>query len=168
MAHKPTIKTVYKKLDRAEPFTDSEKSSYSEKEQALIRGIQLRDKTDKNTAKETYIEYLNRGQKATKSLSSSVRKYIKSKYPKHGKVEHDVSEFEKEKPKTQIRKENKQQVNKFVQNKDNKFKNEVVYERVKSASEKYPNASLGELRHGVNSKWSQEYRVKHGLNRNYK
>jgi hypothetical protein len=40
--------------------------------------------------------------------------------------------------------------------------------RVESASKKYPNASNYELRHGVNSKASQSYRVRHGFSKEYK
>lgn len=36
-----------------------------------------------------------------------------------------------------------------------------TYNRVLKASQKYPNASLHELRHGINSVSSQEYRKKH-------
>jgi hypothetical protein len=167
--HRPSIKTVYAKLERKEPFNNIEKAQYSEKEQALIRGIQLRDKEDKQQAIQTYTNYQIEGKKATKSLASSIRNYIKDKYPKHGgTIHHEVEDFEKGKTRTVIITQNKKQVKKFLGDKKNKQSNEVVYERVRSASERYPNASLQELRHGVNSKWSQEYRVKHGLNRNYK
>ena len=167
--HQASIKTVYKKLERNEPFTENERNGLSVKEQALIRGIQLRDKSDKNTAKETYVKYLNKGEKATKSLSSSVRRYIKSKYPKHGgRIEHKVDEFERAKPKGEVKKENRKEVVKFISDTSNRERNEKTYVRVKNASDRYPNASLQELRHGVNSQWSQEYRLKHGLNRNYK
>lgn len=168
-SHKPSLKTVYKKLDRQEPFTNIEQAQFSVKEQNLIRGIQLRNKESKNDAIQTYTNYQRKGKKEIKSLASSLRKYNKSHYPKHGgKVEHDVSEFETTKPKTKVRKENKKEVSLFISNKKNQFKNETTYKRIKSGSKKYPNASLQELRHGVNSKWSQDWRVKHGLNRNYK
>jgi hypothetical protein len=167
--HKPSIKTVYRTLDRKEPFTETEKVQFSIKEQNLIRGIQLRDKENKQDAIQTYTNYQIEGKRATKALNSSVRKYIKSQYPKHGgKIEHEVSEFEKKKSKSQVKKENKKEVSKFIGNKKNYYKNEKGYNRVKTASKKYPNASVQELRHGVNSKWSQDYRIKHGLNRNYK
>lgn len=40
---------------------------------------------------------------------------------------------------------------------------ETTKKRVDSARKKYPNASNYELRHGVNSKASQEYRIRHGI-----
>lgn len=165
---KPSVKSVFRKLDRLEPWSNSERKGLSTKEQNLIRGIQLRDKTDKKTAKETYVNYLNKGSRQVKSLSTSVRKYLKSKYPRQGKMQPSVEDLELPKSKTKIRKENKKQVKTFISNKKNKFRNETTYTRVQKASQKYPNASLGELRHGVNSQWSQDYRVRHGLSRNYK
>jgi len=168
-SHKPSLKTVYKKLDRQEPFTNIEEAQFSVKERNLIRGIQLRNKKNKNDAIQTFVNYQMKGKKSVKSLATSLRKYNKSHYPKHGgKVEHEVSEFEIKKSKVKLRKENKKEVNTFISNKKNLFKNETTFKRVQSASKKYPNASLQELRHGVNSKWSQNWRVKHGLNRNYK
>jgi hypothetical protein len=169
VSHQPSLKTVYKKLDRREPFTNIEQAQFSVKEQNLIRGIQLRNKENKNDAIQTYTNYQMKGKKSVKSLATSLRKYNKSHYPKHGgRIEHDVSEFEIKKPKSKVRKENKKEVSKFLSNKKNLFKNEKVYKRIQSGSKKYPNASTQELRHGVNSKWSQEWRVKHGLNRDYK
>lgn len=40
---------------------------------------------------------------------------------------------------------------------------ESTKKRVESARKKYPNATNYELRHGVNSKASQEYRLRHGI-----
>jgi len=166
--HQPSIKTVFKKLDNAEPWTAHEKKTYSVKERNLIRGLQLRDKTDKETSKQTYIDAINKSNKAVKALSSSVRGYIDSKYPKHGQNKNPVPDFKRKDKKTEIRKKNKTEVKKFLDNKDNKYKDEKSYNRVSKGSKKYPNASVQELRHGVNSKWSQNYRVNHGLTRNYK
>jgi hypothetical protein len=169
LIHKASIKTVFTKLERDSPFTDNEKAIYSIKEQNLIRGIQLRDKEDKNQAIQTYHNYEIEGKRAIKGLNSSIRKYIKSQYPKiGGQQAHEVSEFEKNPPKRKIKLENKRNVDKYLTNKDNYFRNEKTYNRIKKAQEKYPDASLFELSHGViNSKASQEYRVKHGQNRNY-
>jgi hypothetical protein len=177
-SHQASLQTVYKKLDRDEPFTNEEKNSYSNKEQALIRGIQLKDKLSKDDAKEKYILYLNKSDKAVKGLSSSVRKYLKAQYPKVGHtVEHNVDEFVKLPQKTKIRKENKQNVNSFlIKNKSvetskkysKKSKKEKNYIRIKNGHKDYPNASLPELRHGPNSVWSQDWRLSHGLQRNYK
>ena len=168
-SHQASIQTVFKKLERDSPFTDIESAQFSIKEQNLIRSIQLRDKEDKSNAIQTYINYQREGIKARKALASSLRHYIKKQYPKQGgQTEHEVNEFEKPKPKSKIRNNHRIETLKFVMNKDNKIKNEKTYKRVRNARVRYPNASLGELRHGVNSNWSQEYRVKHGLTRNYK
>ncbi len=158
-----------KKLNRDEPFTSSEKAGLSKKEQFLIRGIQLRDKVSKDEAKEIYVDYLHKGKRAVKQLSSSVRKHNKKYYPKiGGQVSHEVDEYRKPESKLKIKKKNKKKVKLFLSEKKNYYKNKKTYVRIENASKKYPNASLGELRHGVNSKWSQDYRVSHGLNRNYK
>jgi hypothetical protein len=177
-SHQASLQTVYKKLDRDEPFTSKEKDSYSNKEQALIRGIQLKDKLSKDGAKEKYILYLNKSDSAVKSLSSSVRKYLKSQYPKIGHtVEHSVNDFERIPQKSKIKKENKQNVFSFLsknksietnKNYSKKSKKEKNYIRIKNAHEVYPNAGLQELRHGPHSVWSQEWRLTHGLQRNYK
>jgi hypothetical protein len=169
VSHRVSIKTVFKKLDREQPFDENEKARYSVKEQNLIRGIQLRDKTDKPIAIATYHNYELEGKRKLKSLNTSIRKYIKERYPSHGnKPTHTVKDFKQHEPKKKIKLQNKREVDKFLMNRDNYFKNEKVFKRIKNAQLKYPNASLQELRHGVNSKWSEEYRVKHGLDRNYK
>jgi hypothetical protein len=109
------------------------------------------------------------GRKATKSLASSIRNYVKSKYPKQGgAIHHEVSEFERAKPKKELRRENKVTVFNFLKDRKHYEKNPDSYMRVKNGSRKYPNASVTELRHGVNSKYSQEWRVNHGLTREYK
>jgi hypothetical protein len=168
--HQASLSTAIAKLERDEPFTSTEEIDYDVKEQNLIRLIQLRNKTDKINAINSFDNYKSEGRRAVKRLSSSLRKYTNTYYPKHGKVSHEVEEFETpiKMKRTQIIKENKIKTRKFLLNKNNKFKNEITYNRVSSASKKYPNASVQELRHGVNSKWSQNYRVKHGLTRNYK
>jgi hypothetical protein len=169
VSHKASLKTVYAKLDRDDPFNEIELVSFDGRERALIRGIQLRDKENKQQAIQTYTNYQREGKRKLKVLSSQIAKKIKERYPKHdGKMEHDVSDFNQSKNKSKVIKANKKQVSKFLLNKNNMFKNEKVYNRVNRSARKYPNGSLGEHRHGVNSKWSQNYRVKHGLNRNYK
>jgi hypothetical protein len=168
-SHQASLQTVYKKLDRDEPFTSNEESAYSKKELAIIRGIQLKDKLSKDDAKEKYITYLNKSKKAVKSLSTGVRKYLKAQYPKTGGgIEHNVDEFERIPQKSKIRNNNKKEVENFISNEKNKQNNPKTYNRVKSGHEKYKNASVGELRHGVNSQWSQDWRLSHGLQRNYK
>ena len=167
-SHQASLKTVYKKLERDNPFTENEKVKFNDKERALIRGIQLRDKTSKKDAMQTYHNYQIEGKRKVKSLNSSVRNYLKTKYPKHGGITHEVSEMEPRPKRHETRLNHKKEVFKFITNKDNKIKNESTYKRVQRAYIKYPNASLGELRHGINSKWSENYRVKNGLSRNYK
>ena len=168
-SHQASLSTVYKKLDRDDPFTALERESYSNKEQALIRGIQLKDKLTKDDAKEKYITYLNKSDKAVKGLSSAVRKYLKEQYPKVGhQVEHNFDEFERVPPKNKIKKENRQTVESFLVDKKNYTKNPTTYMRIERGHKKYKNASRGELRHGVNSQWSQDWRLTHGLQRNYK
>lgn len=167
--HAPSLKTVYKSLNRKEPFTSTEKNEFSIREQNLIRGIQLKDKKSKGQAIDKFRDYKLKGKTAVKRLSTSIRKYNKTKYPKTGgKIEHDVDEFEKPKPKTKIKAENKTKVKKYLSNKNNKYKNEKRYKRILNASKKYKNAGMFELDHGVNSKVSQEWRLRHGLNRDYK
>lgn len=169
MVKRPRIglETVIKSLNRKEPFSFDESVRYDDKEKALIRSIQLRDKVNKDKAVDKYESYKIRGEKQIKVISSSVRSYIDSQYPKNGEIDRKVSDFE-QKPKSKIVKENKKQVKSFLSDKSNKSKNETTYTRIEKASKKYPNASLYELRHGVNSKASQEYRLRHGLKRNYK
>lgn len=166
--HKPSLKTVFKKLDREQPFNEIEKAQYNVKEQNLIRGIQLRDKSDKKDAIATYHNYEIEGKRKLKSLNASVRNYLKSRYPKHGSISHSVTEFQAQPTKTQVRKDNKKQVNQWIFTRKNYHKNPERYDKIKKASQKYPNASLYELSEGVNSKRSQEYRLKHGLTRDYK
>jgi hypothetical protein len=72
--HQASLKTVYKKLDRAEPFTNIEQAQFSVKEQNLIRGIQLRDKENKQQAIQTYTNYQMEGRRASKALASSFLK----------------------------------------------------------------------------------------------
>jgi len=169
LTHKPSINTVYAKLEKDEPFSDNERAKFTTKELNLIRGIQLRDKEDKVQAMQTYTNYQREGKRELKTLNSSVRKYIQSKYPKSGTtIDHDVSEFERGKFKKSVKTENKTGVFNFLKNRNNYLKNEKTYMRVKRGSVKYPNASVSELRHGVNSQRAQQYRLNHGLTRDYK
>ena len=43
-----------------------------------------------------------------------------------------------------------------------------TWNRVEKGFKKYPNATKYELQHGINSKASQEYRIKHGRNSDFK
>lgn len=167
--YQPNIKTVYATLNRKEPFSKNDKTKFTIQEQNLIRGLQLRDKKSLNDAIQTYTNYEKESKRKLKSLNSSIRKYIESKYPKlGGGIEHEVSEYEAPKSKGEERRKYKLKTVEFIAKRENKIKNSKTYMRVKKSSIKYPNASLGEHRHGVNSKWSENWRVKHGFSRNYK
>jgi hypothetical protein len=166
--HKASLKTVFKKLNRNEPFSSSEYKKYNKQERALIRGIQLRNNSDKQTSINFFNEYKIKGKEKTKQLASTIRQDLEARYPKEGgQVFHEVSEFNTPKKRAKLYHQ-KRKVNNYLNNSENKSKNEKTYNRVLRAYLKYPNASLGELRHGVNSNWSQEYRVNHGFSRNYK
>ena len=167
--HKPSVKTVYAKLERNEPFNDIEKAQYSEKERALIRAIQLKNKENKNDAIQTYVNYSREGRKATKALSSSLRNYVKSQYPKHGQtIQHVTADFEPSGNRKKIIQKGRKELRLFLDSKQPKYKNPKLYAKVKKNAKKYPNAGLYECKYGVTSKRSEEWRVKNGLTRNYK
>lgn len=165
---KPSLQSVFKKLNRDNPFTNKERVNYSVKERNLIRGLQLKNKISKDESITLFDDYKKKSQSIYKKNISKIRKYIETQYGENGGIlDKEIEDFNFTKRQKRIR-DNKKITTKFLNNKNNQAKNPKTYDRVKKAIIKYPNASLGELRHGVNSQWSQKWRLKNGLSRNYK
>lgn len=93
---------------------------------------------------------------------------IKEKYPtKHPAQERDNRGFKYPKEKKQKQLTGNTAYRKYKGKEIPRAYNITTIKRVESAEKKYPNASNYELRHGVNSKASQEYRIRHGGSKQY-
>lgn len=155
------ISDLHRRLDEKEPWSDDELESYSNQDRAFIRNLQLKDKSNKTQAKKKFIRYAQKSKTAFKKLGRDTRKFIKEHYPKHDVFKTTKKEFkrpqvkESKKQKKQI--SNVQAVNEYIKS----GKKDKTYSRITKTAKKYPDASLYELRHGINSKASKEYRRKH-------
>lgn len=148
-------------LNIAQPFTKDEKASYQKRDMDFIRSIQVTKNLSKNEAKEEFMKYLQSEPKSKLKLRNSIRKLQKqyTQYPKTH-VPEPVTGKQHIRPKPKEKKGAK-----TVKEAITKTKSAKVRQRLISASKKYPSASVFELRHGINSKASQEWRLRHGQGR---
>lgn len=165
-----------KALDEKEPFTDNEKVSYQERDLQFIRDIQLKKGISKTAAKKEFNKYLNSSDNSKKKLSlrKEIRNMLQASSPPSHAPPIEITEQKHKRPKVKkprkkivkkkgINKKQPQKIKEAIKN----TKSPKVVKRLQSASKKYPNATPYELRHGVNSKASQEYRLRHGKGLNY-
>ena len=126
------------------------------------------------TDRTSWRQYVKKSKKALNKSINAVRKNIKKAYPPTGIDKRGFVLPEQKGKKGKGKKEGKKK-SKMIEykpkykktDKERKYTKETK-SRVEKALAKYPNASNYELRHGVNSKASQEYRLRHGMERDYK
>lgn len=190
-----SLKPEFKKLERDEPWTKHEKTSFPARQKMFIRGIQVTHGMKKQDA----IDYFGRMNLRSKDDLKSLEKTVKKRLEKYassdsgGKKTHVVfttDDLKRERAKLkkqtikslprkeklsrkQLQKEKKEAsklpVKEWLNNKIVKATvSDKVYKRVLTASKKYPNASKFELQHGVNSAASIEYRKRHKIKENKK
>lgn len=178
-------KAITKSTSSSEDFSKAEIKRFGNRNISFIKGIQRSEGLNKKEA----ISLFNQKKKGRKSdfkrFQRKIRKnafnygeksvlpsgdYVEKSHKKpKTKGEPDIKVKSESKPKktiTQWRKEEKKKISDYLQSV--KFRNSPTYEKVKSGHKIYPDASKYELVHGINSKASQEFRLKHGLNSDYK
>lgn len=148
------IERERERLEQIEPWTESENKAYRQKDKDFIRNIQLSKNLNKKQAKKEFNTYINSSKKTKKKLAlrQSVRDFLKGSSPPTHAKPINAKNLKFTRPKVK---------------KESKPKTPKVQKRLESARKKYPNASTYELHHGVNSKASQEYRLRHGGSRFY-
>lgn len=170
----PTIKEVHAKLDKEDPFTKREKSGLGKRNMAFIRNLQISRRMTKQEAIDFYAKSNLKSKEHLQKLAKEVRKDVENRYPKHAvfqvatttKFEKPIAKTAKKRKLTATqklktwKKEEKSKMSNFFHSE--KYKNTSTYQKVKSGHKKYPDATLFELRKGVNSKASQKYRANHG------
>ncbi len=178
---------IFAELERKEPFTDREKRSLHTENWGkdrpdyatlqFIRDIQATQKLNKKEAIQYYKNYRRKSIEGKRSISDEIDRGIKNLYPekrrsdRSGEIMKDIYY-----PKQKVEKPNKITKNEYIRNKQPARKYKSISEylsrakvsketkiRVKNAHEKYPNATLYELQHGVNSKASKDFRRRNGL-----
>lgn len=147
-------------LEAIDPFSDDEKAAYQERDRNFIRSIQMAKGKTKKQAIKDFNKYLNSEGRTRKNF----RRKIQNKNREDNSPPTHVKPIDITKHRY-ISKSGKLQ--KTPKEYAAKTKSPKVKHRIISAEKKYPDASTYELRHGVNSKASQEYRLRHGQGRYY-
>lgn len=173
------LKEKHEQLEHDEPFTTREKRGLGKQNMAFIRDIQISRRIKKDEAIELYAASNSKGKKALGKLMKETKTKIKDHY--NQKKQYKVStEKDFEAPIKNAQKRRKAKEEKVFKDwlrkekKDLRFylasvknRNTPTYEKVKRGHKTYPDATKYELTHGINSKASKEYRVKHGLEPDY-
>jgi len=173
------LSEVIKKLDKEQPFSRTESKGLGKRNMTFIRQLQISRKLSKEDAMKLYGDTNLKSKKAVKKLQLDTRKSIKERYPRHEQFKTPTStEFKKPEVKTSAKREKKKRVTikqwkksesikwrNFLESK--KYVGTPKYIALKNGHKQYPDASLYELRHGLNSKASKTFRVNHGLEKEY-
>lgn len=162
------LKAKYEELERNEPWQGRE-NNILPRDKVFIRGIQVIYKVDKQKAIEIYEKHNLESKKSFTRLKKNVIKGIKDAYPKHKVFTTKSGKHKPPKIKTKTQKKRQLTTKKTKKGEKEKLRKYTpkTASRVVHASNKYPDASNYELRHGVNSKASQNYRERHGMKREY-
>jgi len=175
----PDISEVIAKLDRDDPFSPELKKGLGKRNMTFVRQLQISRKISKQEALDLYGSTNLKSKAAKKKLQNEMRKTLKERYPRHEQFKTTTSkEFEKPIQKTKAKREEKKRVTikqwkkserikwrNYLESK--KYRLTPKYITLKKNHKIYPDASLYELRHGLNSKASKAYRVNHGLSKEY-
>jgi ABC-type Fe3+/spermidine/putrescine transport system ATPase subunit len=178
-----SLKPEYAKLEKKEPWSHHELTSFPARQRNFIRGIQITHNMEKQQA----IDYFARSNLTSKERFKELEKTVKTRLEKYaasdsgGKHVHPIfttNDLKKEQgilkkrveknDKTIKLKKKKQEVSKLPV--DKWIKNDIVkknvnekqYQRVLKGHKLHPYASKFELQHGINSKASEKYRKMHG------
>lgn len=178
-----SLKPQYEKLEKKEPWSHHELTSFPARQRNFIRGIQITHNMEKQQA----IDYFARANLTAKERFKELEKTVKTRLEKYaasdsgGKHVHPIfttNDLKKEQgilkkrveknDKTIKLKKKKQEASKLPVDKwlksvtVKKNVNEKQYQRVLKGHKLHPYASKFELQHGINSKASEKYRQKHG------
>lgn len=170
--NKTMLKQKHRELEESEKWTAKEEQEFTKKDRSFIRNVQILNNFDKKKAVKFFRGYKKGSKDQLKELARNYRKKIKALYPKHkvfsdGRIKDRKQAHQKlpTKRESDVWKESRKITNKYLKT-PSKYK-DSNYDKIKKASKKYVDASPYELRYGVNSKKSQDYREKNGLPRNY-
>lgn len=163
------IKQMHKTLGEKEPFTQREQIQFDKKDQSMIRNIQILNNYNKKEAIDLLKQYKGTSKTALKKIARVYRKkgLIGANYPKEKPEQRGHITHRKGLPKRtqEVQKTSHSKTLAWLKKPLNR--NSRNYDKVLKGSKKYPDASPSELQHGVNSQWSQKYRVKQGLPQKY-
>lgn len=173
------LKEKHEQLNFDEPFTPQEAKGLGKQNQAFIRDIQISRKISKDEALKLYADSNLKGKKSLQKLMKETKTKIKDHYSQ--KHPHKVlTEKEFEAPVVNARKRRKAQEEKEKKKWLKEEKKELriylasmknagtpTYDKVKKGHKIYPDATKYELAHGINSKASKNYRIKHGFEPEY-
>lgn len=144
----------------------SQKSKYDARKEKFIRTYAKVNKISESESRQFFREkYEKASDKQRRKIMRDTKNKIKDQYEnKHPSAEKENRGFKLPKQK-----------NKTTNTAYRKYKGKTIprsynaktIKRVASAEKKFPKASNYELRHGVNSKASQEYRIRHGGTKKY-
>lgn len=173
------LKEKHEQLDFEQPFTQREKKGLGKQNMAFIRDIQISRRISKDEAIELYSASNSKSKKTLEKLMKETKSKIKEHYSqKHKFRVAKEGEFEAPIQKAKAKREKEQQVEtkKWLREQKKeinmylssvKYRDTPTYKKVKAGHKIYPDATKYELTHGINSKASQTFRVKHGLEENY-
>lgn len=156
------LEKIFKQLEKESPWTKAEKRDLSNRDKVFVRNLQIKDKITKKEAVKKYKEQVIKGPEHYKKLQKDTTSYIKELYPVHDmKPPEHINE-----PKRSGVKSVKIKPQEFAKVLE-KTVNPKKRLALKNAHKKYPDASLYELRQGVTSIKSAQYRLRHGQDPNY-
>lgn len=162
------LKAEHERLGREQPFTKKESKQFDKKDQSMIRNIQILNKFTKKQAIDTLKGYKATPKQTLKNLAKEHRARLK-KYssPQKPEVEGRIKPHGKALPKRtgDVLRTNRRETQNYLNTPSKR--NTVNYAKIEKGSKKYIDASPYELRYGVNSKKSQDYRERNGLARKY-
>jgi hypothetical protein len=153
----------YAELEQMEKFTAKEQSEFSKRDRTFIRGIQISNKLSKRNAIKKYKDTIIKGDNYYKKLQKDTSTYIKEYYPIKDKQHKDMGIKEPAKTGKRKMRVTPTEIKKYI----NKISSAKVKRRIASAYKKYPDASLYELRYGVNSDKAQKYRINNNRPQQY-
>ena len=168
--NKQELKNKHLELNEYNPFTPKEEQKYSAKDRSMIRNIQiLNNFKKKEQAIKVLDTYKGSHKEALRALAKEYKKRLTKGYPKtkpemRGHI-IDTKKKGASKRERGVRQKQREKVAKYLKEPVNQ--NKVNRNKIAKAHKKYIDASKPELEHGVNSQWSQKYRVKHGLSQKY-
>jgi hypothetical protein len=184
-----SLKPRYEDLEKNEPWTEHERTSFPARQKNFIRGIQITHGMSKQDA----IDYFGRANLTSKERFKDLEKTVKTRLEKYasndsgGKHVHPVfttNDLKKEQGLLRNReKKELSEQEKVVKKKKRKVvlknlpvskwlktaeaKSLKIYNRILNGHKLHPHASYYELRYGVNSIKSEAYRQKHDRPKKY-
>jgi hypothetical protein len=162
------LKRKHNQLAKKEPFSPQEAAEFSKKDRAMIRNVQILNKIDKDEAIKLLRSSKGGAKVNLKKLAADFRKNIKTNYPQEVPEQRgNIPKVSKKKPKRTVSVLNRNRKDTLAWLKEPKNKSKKVYRKVEKGHKKYLDASRFEILQGINSKKSQAYRIKNGLNAKY-